>query len=317
MGLLFEGLTLSSGAALIIFIVVLLAINEASRRSKAVSIAVFCVLPIVLAVLVYNGVMGSPTGKTWFGWVKVVSALTGVLGFMAIRYTKLGERKFAVIFPVTILSMNIAEAVYREFEVFMTYKSLTTDAGGILIQGGVWNIFNAISGVFCIIMLVGFMGIRVSKDSSRDMVWPDMTWMYIIAYTLWNFAYVYNCISTRSMYAGVGILVAALLAEFVFKKGVWLQHRAQILTVYAMFSLSVDYQAMDSFRILPTYKPAGLWTISLIAFAFNVGAFVYMIHVIKRDRINPLKEEVFTKTAYYQASMKANQLVDASLKQAI
>lgn len=308
MGLLFDGITLSSFVVFVLFVVVLMGINEASRRSKWLSIAAYCVLPVVLAVLVFVGVMGSPTGKTWFGWVKVVSALLGVYGFMAIRYTKLGNKKFAAIFPVTILGLNIAEAVYREFEVFATFKELTTDPAGILIQGGVWNIFNAISGIICIILLTGFVGIKASKDKSRDMVWPDMTWIYIVAYTLWNFAYVYNCISTRSMYAGFGILLAAVLAEVFFKQGVWLQHRAQILSLYAMFSLSIDYQASEVFQILPTYTEGALWTVSIVAFVFNVWALANMIRLVIKMKVNPYKTEIYKDTAYFKKTLKNNNL---------
>ncbi len=308
MGLLFEGITVGSFAVFVLFVAALLIMNEATRRSKVLSVLVYCVLPVVLAVLVFTDVLGSPTGRTWFGWVKVVSALIGVYGFMLIRFTKLGERKFAAIFPVTILSLNISEAVYREFEVFANYKVLEVDPGGIVILGGVWNILNAVAGILCIITLTGFVGIKVSRDKSRDMVWPDMTWMYIIGYTLWNFAYVYNCISTRSMYAGFGILLAALIAEYVFKRGVWLQHRAQILSLYAMFSLSVDFQQSEYFQILPTYNESGLMTISIIAFLFNVGVFTYMIYTIIRDRKNPLKEEIYSNTKYYKKSLIANNL---------
>jgi hypothetical protein len=312
MGLLFSGMTIGTTVTLVLFIGAWLLINEIARRSKLMSIVVFCVLPIVLAVLVAAGLMGSPTGKTWFGWVKVVSALIGVYGFLLIRHTSLGDKKFAALFPVSILSLNIAEAVYREFEVFATYKTLTTDAGGILIQGGGWNIFNAISGIFCIVTLVGFVGIRVSKDSSRDMVWPDMTWIYIVAYTLWNFAYVYNCISTRSMYAGFGILTAALIAELFFKQGVWLQHRAQILSVYAMFSLSIDYQAMSGFQIYPTYTPQAMWTISLVGFVFNLGAFAYMIFTARKQSKHLVKDEIYTDMPYYKKSMAVNNLIESN-----
>ena len=308
MGILFTGITVKSFFVFIIFVVACLVLNEATRKSKALSIFMFGILPVGLAVLVLTDVIGSPTGNTWFGWIKVVSALIGVWGFLFIRFTKLGEKKFAIYFPVTILSLNIAEAIYREFEVFATYKVMETDLGGILIQGGVWNIFNAIAGILCIVTLTGFMGVRVSKDKSRDMVWPDMTWMYIIGYTLWNFAYVYNCISTRSMYAGVGILLAALIAEFVFKKGVWLQHRAQILSLYAMFSLSVDYQKSEVFQILPTYTEFWLYTISIIAFVFNAGVFAYIIYTSVKRNKNPLKEEVLTHTKYYKKAIKENNL---------
>ncbi len=169
--------------------------------------------------------------------------------------------------------------------------------------------FNALAGILTIVTLAGFVGIRVSKDKSRDMVWPDMTWMYIIGYTLWNFAYVYNCISTRAMYAGLAILLAALIAEFAFKRGVWLQHRAQILSFYAMFSLSVDYQKSEFFQVIPTYNEGVLMTISVIAFIFNMGVFAYMIYTIIKNKKNPLKEEIYTHTNYYKESMKGNNLV--------
>lgn len=308
MGIFYENLTLGSLSVLILFMVVLLGINEVTRRSKFLSIIAYCLLPIVLALLVLTDVLGSPTGKTWFGWVKVVSALIGVYGFMLIRFTKLGEKKFAAIFPVTILSLNIAEAVYREFEVFVNFKVMETDPSGIVILGGIWNIFNAIAGILCIVTLTGFVGIRVSKDKSRDMIWPDMTWMYIIGYTLWNFAYVYNCISTRSMYAGVGILTAALIAEYVFKRGAWLQHRAQILSLYAMFSLSFDYQKSQYFKVIPTYEERVLLIISIISLAFNIGVFAYMIYTISKNKKNPLREEIYTHTNYYKKTIEANNL---------
>jgi len=292
----------------VVLVVALLGLNELSRLSWKMSILAYVVLPITLAILVLVGVLGSPTGKTWFGWVKVVSALIGVYGFLLIRYTKLGVSKFAAYFPVTILSINIAEAVYREFQVFATFKELTVDPGGILILGGPWNLFNAVSGILCIVTLTGFVGIKASKDGKHDMVWPDMTWIYIVAYTLWNFAYVYNCISTRSMYAGFAILIAALIAEFFMKKGAWLQNRAQILSLYAMFSLSFDYQASAWFQILPTYTESGMMMISLVAFAFNIGAFFYMGYVMIRDKKNPLKEELYTNLKYYKSSCKANHL---------
>lgn len=308
MGLFFESFTLGSLVTFVIFVASWLIINEATRHSKAVSIGVFCVLPVILAGLVYLGILGSPTGKTWFGWVKIVSALIGVYGFMLIRYTKLGEKKFAAYFPVTILSLNIAEAVYREFEVFAHYKDMVVDPSGVVMIGGYWNVLNAIAGILTIVTLTGFIGIRVSKDKHRDMVWPDMTWMYIFGYTLWNFAYVYNCISTRSMYAGLGILLAAIIAEYVFKRGAWLQHRAQILSIYAMFSLSVDYQASPLFQIVPVYKESMWATISIISFVFNVGVFAYMIYTIIKGQKNPLKEEIYTHTNYYQKTIKANNL---------
>ena len=61
--------------------------------------------------------------------------------------------------------------------------------------GGPWNIINGIAGILNILTISGWVGIFVSKDRSRDMIWPDQLWFWIIAYDLWNFAYVYNCAS--------------------------------------------------------------------------------------------------------------------------
>lgn len=308
MGFLFEGINGSSLLAFVLLMGGLLFLNEITRRSKLVSILVFCILPVALAIGVFYGPLGSPTGKTWFGWVKVVSALAGVYGFMLIRFTKLGNKKFAAYFPLAILSLNIAEAVYREFQVFSMYKTITVDPGGVLVLGGTWNIMNAVAGILTIVTLTGFVGIRVSKDKSKDMVWPDMTWMYIIGYTLWNFAYVYNCISTRSMYAGFGILLMAIVAEYVFKRGAWLQHRAQILSLYAMFSLSVDFQSASYFKILPVYTENLMMGISVASLLFNLGVFIYMIQTMIKYKRNPLKEELFTHTNAYKKNIAANNL---------
>ncbi|SFN97420.1 DUF5692 family protein [Proteiniclasticum ruminis] len=308
MGFLYEGLNVQSFLALVVFIAAFLFLNEISRRSKTVSVLMFVLLPVLLAIGIFYGPLGSPTGKTWFGWVKVVSALIGVYGFLLIRFTKLGTKKFAAVFPAAILSINIAEAVFRELEIFVTYKTLTVDAGGIVVQGGPWNILNAIAGVFTIITLTGFVGIRVSKDKSRDMIWPDMTWPYVIGYTLWNYAYVYNCISTRSLYAGFGILTAAVIAEYFFKRGAWLQHRAQILSLYAMFSLSVDFQTASFFKVIPTYSTGALMSLSVLSFVFNLGVFFFMVYTVRQRKVNPIKQELYVHTDAYKKTLTANGL---------
>lgn len=308
MGFLYEGLNVQSFLALVVFIAAFLFLNEISRRSIKVSMLMYVLLPVLLAIGIFFGPLGSPTGKTWFGWVKVVSALIGVYGFLLIRFTKLGTKKFAAVFPAVILSINIAEAVFRELEIFVTYKTLTVDAGGIVVQGGPWNVLNAIAGVFTIITLTGFVGIRVSKDKSRDMIWPDMTWPYVIGYTLWNYAYVYNCISTRSLYAGFGILTAAVIAEYFFKRGAWLQHRAQILSLYAMFSLSVDFQTASFFKVIPTYSTGALMSLSVLSFVFNLGVFFFMVYTVRQRKVNPIRQELYVHTDAYKKTLTANGL---------
>lgn len=310
MGFLYQPLTMEQLLGFVVLLAVVIALNELTRRYLKISLFVYIIIPILLAVGVYFGLLGSPSGKAWFGWVKVVSALAGVYGFLLIRFTSLGQKKFAYYFPVAILALNIAEAVYREFQVFATYKVATIDASGILVQGGVWNILNGIAGILCIVTLTGFVGIKVSKDQSKDMIWPDMTWLYIVGYTIWNFAYVYNCLSTRSMYAGFTILTAAFIAEIFLKRGAWLQHRAQTLSIFAMFSLSVDYHQSSFLNIVPVYSEQVLLGLGIVSFVINVIVFVSMIKVSISTRKNPYTEEIYTNTAYYKHTLAVNRWIN-------
>jgi hypothetical protein len=308
MGILYQMFTFEQIIGFVLLLSVIVLLNEITRRSLKASIAVYCILPVLLALGVYFGFLGSPSGKAWFGWVKVISALAGVYGFLFIRFTKLGNRKFAYYFPVAILALNIAEAVYREFQVFATYKIQTVDASGILVAGGVWNILNGIAGILCIITLTGFVGIKVSRDKSKDMIWPDMTWIYVVGYTIWNFAYVYNCLSTRSLYAGFTILTAALLAELFLKRGAWLQHRAQTLSMFAMFSLSVDYHQLQFLNAVPVYSEQGLLGLSIVSIVVNVLVFVSMLWVMVKYKKNPYSDEIYSHTQYYKKTLEVNQL---------
>ena len=308
MGFFFEGYTVATVLGFLALTAALVVLNELTRRSKIFSILVYCVLPVVLVVLIAMDVVGSPSSKTWFGVIKTYSALAGVIGFMLIRYTKLGNKKFAWYFPVAILGINILEAIYRDYEVFANFKTMTVDAAGIVQLGGPWNLMNALAGVFLLLTMTGWVGIKVANTKSRDMVWADQLWFWIIAYDLWNMAYCYNCISTRAMYAGFALLVSCTVAEFFIRRGIWLQHRAQTLALFGMFSLAVDYQAMPVFSITATYNPTAWTVLSALALIVNVAVFVYEVCVIVKTKRNPLKKEMFTHLPAYRKNLEANGL---------
>jgi hypothetical protein len=70
--------------------------------------------------------------------------LAGVLGFMELRYIKgFDSKKLLLLFPPLILSINILEAVFRDFQSF-SYNGIVD---GIFIQSGAWNIMNGIAGI--------------------------------------------------------------------------------------------------------------------------------------------------------------------------
>lgn len=305
----FENYNLQTVLVLIGMLLLLLLLNELTRRNKWAGIGMYIVLPIFLTIFLWPKTAGAGTsGGYWFAWVKTYSALAGVIGFMAFRYIKkVRENKYAVLFPVAILVINIIEAIFRDFEI---YSMNGVIENGIYLQGGPWNIINAIAGIFLVLTLTGWAGIKVSNTKSQDMIWADQLWFWIIAYDLWNIAYCYNCISTRAMYAGVLIIVACTIAE-VFQRGAWLQHRAITLALWGMFSLSVNYGESPMFAITSTHNPKALMTLSVLALIANVGVFAYEVYTIRKTKRNPLKEEMYTHLESYKKNLAHNGLLTA------
>lgn len=307
-GFFFEGYTLYNLVMFIVLVAALIVVNEVTRRNKTAALVMYLVLPVVLVLLIAFELVGSPSSKTWFGVVKTYSALVGVIGFMLIRYTKWGDKKFAAFFPVAILAINIVEAIARDLEVYSSYKTLEVDAAGVTLLGGPWNLMNAAAGVFLLLTLTGWVGIKVSKTPSRDMVWADQLWFWIIAYDLWNVAYCYNCISTRSMYAGVALLLSCTFCEFFIQRGIWLQHRAQTLALFGMFSLAFDYQAKPAFSIVASYNTDAWTLLSALAIVSNLAVFIYELRQIVKYKRNPLKEEMYVELKAYGKNLSINGL---------
>ena len=298
----------------------LMAFNELGRSKPWAGITLFGIVPLVLTIFVWptTAAPGNEYGTgTWFNWVKTYSALAGCLGFMALRFVSwtgkdgqthhLYEKKWALCFPPLILAINIAEAVLRDFQVF----SFGLWGGGTVENlwtiSGPWNIMNGIAGILNIITICGWLGIFVSRDKTRDMIWPDMIWPWIIAYDLWNFAYTYNCISDHSAYCGLALLLSCTIPTFFIKRGAWLQHRAQTLGLWIMFIMTVPQFADRIAPIPTTHNPTAFFIVSAVALAFNAGVAVYQLLQIKRRSLNPLHDEIYTHTRPYKAVVDENR----------
>ncbi|HCQ88672.1 MAG TPA: hypothetical protein DIU45_01520 [Clostridium sp.] len=299
---LFENIPWYSALVGLAVLAGLIFINEITRRSKWLAILMYFVLPIVMTIAVWPKTAGKGTTVGyWFPWVKTYSALAGVLGFMALRYIKdLDTKKWMLAFPPLILSINILEAVFREFQCY-NFNGIVDN---IFISGGPWNIMNGIAGILNIITISGWIGIYVSKDKSKDMIWPDQLWFWIIAYDLWNFAYVYNCIADHSFYAGAILLLSCTIPAFFIKKGAWLQHRAQTLALWTMFSLTFPTFADTSkFAVYSSHNEAALWVVSGLALAANIAVFIYHFGRIIKYKRNPFRDEIYTDLKEYKVVM--------------
>lgn len=285
---LFESIPWYSWAAWFLVLGGLIALNELARANKWLSLVCFIALPVALTIFVWPKTAGPGSSVgTWFHWAKVYSALAGCLGFLAIRHLNL--KKGWLVFPAAILAINILEAVVRDFQCF----GLNGLVDGVVIIGGPWNIMNGIAGILNIITISGWLGIYITKDKKRDMVWPDMLWFWIIAYDLWNFAYVYNCVSDHAFYAGAALLLSCTIPAFFIKKGAWLQHRAQTLAFWMMFVMSYPaFVDTSKYAVKSSHNETALFIVSFLALAFNVGVFVYHFGKVIKNKRNPLKDNI-------------------------
>ncbi len=296
---LFDSIPWYAALMWVVVLAALIGFNELTRRYRWAGIAIFIALPIILTIFVWPTTAGegSSTGS-WFHWVKVYSALAGALGFMALRYyPKLARNKFALWFPPAILGLNIAEAVIRDFEV----SGLEGMVDGVFMNGGPWNIMNGVAGILNLVTICGWAGIYISRDKTKDMIWPDMLWFWIIAYDLWNFAYVYNCVGDHAFYAGAALLISCTIPAFFIKRGAWLQHRASTLALWMMFTMAFPAFVSDSmFAVETSRSETALFVVSLVSLLANIAVVVYQVHVIVTRRRNPLKDELFTHLEAYK-----------------
>ncbi|NLH00598.1 MAG: hypothetical protein GX488_01640 [Clostridiales bacterium] len=299
----------------------LFVLNELTRRFKWAGFTAFFILPIVLTVLWFTALDGTAY-KDWFHLAKVYSATAGCIGFWCIRFVhgtdkktgkewRLSEKKWALCFPPLILAINIIEACARDIQVGNTYKVLTqvleegTTNTYFNLMGGPWNFMNAAAGILNIITITGWFGIvirkKTDKDGSRDMLWPDMLWFWIIAYDLWNFAYTYNCLPHHAWYCGLALLIAPTLCAFTVGKGAWLQHRAQTLALWCMFAQTFPkFQDFSKFSVVSSYNPTTYNVVSGLALASNIAVFIYMIYKVAKTKRNPYTGELYTDLAKYK-----------------
>ena len=325
----------------------LIVLNEVGRRTKLGAAIIFGVAPlamtiycVAIAVGVSQGAEWALTNPThvyqnsWFHYAKVYAALAGCWGFIAIKYQwgKIGKAHWFRAWPFVIVAINIMIAVVSDFEsayhFFVLGESTWVTSEGATQLAGWNNVFNGIAGIINIFCMTGWWSVYASEDKT-DMLWPDMTWVYIIAYDIWNFCYTYNCLPTHSWFCGFALLLAPTVAAFCWNKGGWIQNRANTLATWCMFAQVVPmFQIKGRFSVLPvlysnvegfeSLDAFSLTTMDLTSVAPNtkVQGFMAIIAlvanviclsvIIKRaieQKKNPYKNEIFVGTKDYEEAM--------------
>lgn len=319
----------------------LLITNEIQRRTKAGGYFFFLAVPAALTVYfiaIYAGAakgaewaLNNPTYvymNSWFHYAKLYAATAGCIGFMLLKYKKgIGAKEWFKVFPFVIVAINILIAVGSDFENAIRGAIALQETGsrwwlsseGVWLYGGWWNVANGIAGLLNIFCMTGWWGIYQSKKKD-DMLWPDMTWVFIVAYDIWNFEYTYLNLPTHSWYCGFALLLAPTFAAMFWNKGGWIQNRANTLATWCMFAqvfpmfqdnsrfttISTLYADgfMDPARHPELADPTAGGVIAVISVLANLAALAFIIKRAKAQGINPYKNEVWKGSADYEEAMK-------------
>lgn len=271
-----------------------------AQRSKYVALAVFIVIPVTLTIFVWPTSTQGTEAAGWFAIVKQYSALAGSLSLVALQYVKkLQTNKWYLLIPPLLLAVNIVEAVIRDFQCYFIHGA--DPVTGQWTWGGPWNIMNGVAGILNLLMISGWIGIYVSKNKDKGIIWGDLTVWWIIAYDLWNVAYVYNCLSDRAWYSGVALLLACTIPALMwFGRGQWIQYRAYTLTFWSAIVLTFPHFIHDSmFAHRHSQNPHAMFLIAALALAANAALSIYHFYRVFKYRRNPLTQEVYSDTPTY------------------
>ncbi len=290
-------------AVLIMYTFALVGLNEVARKNLKSGIFMYGVVPILLMIFVWPHTLDESVND-WFNIAKMIAILSFAWIILGLRFSKKIQSIswFKYLVPL-FLTINMLEAIFKDFELS------TIDPGvvdGIYRFGGGWNIANGIAGILNILLICGFVGIYISKDKEKTMIWPDMIFWWIISYDLWNFTFIYNNGGGRSFYM-VGALIAAGVATHFLKRGAWMQHRVFTLCINQFFLWTLPSVFLTSdIAVQSSYNPAASWTLSLISLGLNVGLLIYQGRIMITKKRNSITGEVFVDTKEYKLTNEEN-----------
>ena len=329
--------------------------NEIARRTKIGGIFCFVVIPVALTIYFVVINIGAKTFAAdnptvvqmngWFHYAKLYAATIGCVGFMILKYHwgSLGKSHWFKCYPFIIVAINILIAVASDFESAFKGMKAAQEAGvgigtggwwysseGVWLYGGWWNILNGVAGIINIFCMTAWWSIYSSKDQ-KDMLWPDMTWQFIIAYDVWNFEYTYLNLPLHTWYCGVALLLAPTFANAFWNKGGWIQNRANTLALWCMFAqVFPSFQNHSKFTTLPTVyadpnvfqtaangrmdpnlvlsaadaNPKAQGVVAILAIVVNVLVLTNIIKRAKEQKINPYKQDVFVGTRDHKLALE-------------
>lgn len=176
---------------------------------------------------------------------------------------------------------------------------------GFRTIGGYWNLLTALAGLLNIITITGLGKIFITsnpKQKVKGLIWVDMCWPWVIAYDLWNHAFLYNSLADYTWYCTLALLLACTIPAFTWAKGQWIWFRCFTLMFWIAMNnwlpqILVPPSSMTNFATMnPTANIVCAW----LALLFNIGLAIYWAYKIYRNRRNPITGVLYCELKEFQ-----------------
>ena len=180
---------------------------------------------------------------------------------------------------------------------------------GFRTIGGYWNLLSAAAGLLNILTITGLGKIIVTspgKRSVRGLIWVDMVWPWVIAYDLWNHAFLYNSLADYTWYCTLALLLACTIPAFTWAKGQWIWFRCFTLVFWISMNTllpEVLVPPSDIFNFA-TMDPRANIACAALALAVNVALFAYWLYKIVVYKRNPITGVLYCELAEFRTIVR-------------
>ena len=180
---------------------------------------------------------------------------------------------------------------------------------GFRTIGGYWNLMSAVAGLLNIITITGLGKVIVTSKNAQKvqgLIWVDMVWPWVIAYDLWNHAFLYNSLADYTWYCTLALLLACTIPAFTWAKGQWIWFRCFTLMFWIAANnllpeLLVPPSSMTNFA---TMNPNANIVCAALALISNIALFVYWLHKIRTTKRNPLTNALYFELDEFRTIVK-------------
>jgi len=230
-----------------LFFWILILFTDMIRRYAFLAWTVILVIPVL-----YFPFWLQHDKITYFFSLKFPLVLLGAVWFLMLRYTRLGNRKWPLVFLYSLTIINILAAVYHDY------------------QSGYY--LNTIAGVLLIFSFPNFNHIEIKGEyNKKELTW-NIPFFWIFCYTLWNWSFCYSNWFLERKSMALILLVSIFFG--IIKRKRWLEMRYYSLFLYML----TFYYDITFFRELHGPVSLNKELINFFQYTSLVCTFLYTIY---------------------------------------